>query len=61
MTRFYTDIMYDLSLITNLFILTYDRNYVKGILEEFFLVHVVFLFIPFSEKIKLMLTCIFNS
>lgn len=49
MTRFYTDIMYDLSLITNLFILTYDRNYVKGILEKKILV--VFLFIQYSEKI----------
>lgn len=59
LTRFYTDIMYNLSLITNLFILTYDRNYVKGILEKKFLV--VFLFIQYSEKIKSMLTCIFNS
>lgn len=28
--------MYDLSLFTNLFILSNDRNYVNGILEEFF-------------------------
>lgn len=49
--------MYDLSLFTNLFILSNDRNYVNGILEEFFLL--VFLFIQFYEKIKSML--IFNS
>lgn len=43
--------MYHLSLFTNLFILTYDKNYVKGILEEFFLVVFLFYLIPWKNKI----------